>query len=197
MIAAVGAALAATIAAATPASAHVGKPTNGFADGVLHPLLGPDHLLAMVAVGIVAAVVGAQERGPLARLGVWAAPAAFVCGMVAGGVVGIAGWAVPSVELAIVLSVIALGCAVAGAVGSLAGWLPLLVAAGFAHGNARGLEAPSSGHPALSVLGFVVATVALHATGVASGVFVRRRPLVRAAIGSSVAAAGVLLLLGG
>jgi len=194
-----GAALVATIASASPAVAHVGGSTRGLADGVLHPLLGPDHLLAMVAVGIVAAVTASQARGPATRLGVWAAPAAFVTGTVVGGVLGIEGWQFPALELVIVLSVIALGIAVAGAGvgagGRVAVWVPLLVLAGLAHGNAHGAEAPTAASPALYVAGFVVATVALHAAGVGSGLVVRRWPPARVAVGASMAAAGVLLLV--
>ena len=177
--------------------AHVGDATRGFADGLLHPLLGPDHLLAMIAVGVVAAITGTRFGGPFARFGVWAAPTAFVAGMALGGALGLAGSAFPGVEIATVVSVIALGLAVAGAgaVGNAAVWVPLLVLAGLAHGNAHGSEAPGAANPALYVAGFLVATVALHAAGVGTGLLLRDRPAARLAIGTSLAAAGVLLLV--
>jgi urease accessory protein len=37
----------------TPAVAHVGvDQTTSFSFGLAHPLIGPDHILAMVAVGL-------------------------------------------------------------------------------------------------------------------------------------------------
>ena len=100
--------------------AHLGGPTHGLVDGLLHPLLGPDHLLAMIGVGIVAAVTASRTPGASPRLRMWAAPLAFLAGMTVGGALGLAGWSVPGVELAIALSVVALGVAVAGAIGNAA-----------------------------------------------------------------------------
>ncbi|HEX5587973.1 MAG TPA: HupE/UreJ family protein [Acidimicrobiia bacterium] len=175
--------------------AHLGGPSHGLADGLLHPLLGPDHLLAMVAVGIVASVTAARTERPIARMGAWAAPLAFLAGMTAGGALGLGGWAFPAVELAIVVSVVALGVAVAGAMGDAAIWMPLLALAGLAHGNAHGAEAPVAANPALYVAGFLAATVALHLGGVAIGSALRRRPLLRVTVGMGVAGAGMLLLV--
>jgi urease accessory protein len=55
------------LAVAVPASAHPGHDpaSAGVVAGLLNPLLAPDHLLAMLAVGVWAAQRGA---GPLARL---------------------------------------------------------------------------------------------------------------------------------
>jgi urease accessory protein len=175
--------------------AHVGGPTHGLVDGLVHPLLGPDHLLAMIAVGIVAGVATSQARGPFARGGSWAAPVAFLAGMTAGGALALGGWSLPAVELLIVLSVVALGLAVAGAIGNATIWLPVLVLAGLAHGNAHGAEAPSAANPALYVIGFLAATVALHLGGVVGGTALRERPLLRVTVGTSVATAGLLFLV--
>jgi urease accessory protein len=174
--------------------AHIGNPAHGLVHGLLHPLLGPDHLLAMIAVGIVAGVTTSHARGPFARAGVWAAPLAFLGGMAVGGALGLGGWSLPAVELVIVLSVVALGIAVAGAIGNATIWLPLLVLAGLAHGNAHGAEAPTAANPTLYAVGFLAATVALHLCGVMGGTALRSRPLLRVTIGTSVAAAGLLLL---
>ena len=179
--------VAAVVLSASPAGAHTGGPVHGLADGALHPLTGIDHLLAMVAVGCIAAS-GTSLRRP------WAIVAAFLGGMVAGGALGLAGVAFPGVEAAIVVSVVGLGFAVALAPRADAAWLLALVAvAGLAHGNAHGAEAPSAANPLLYVLGFVAVTAAVHAVGALGGTTVRRVPALRVLAGASVATAGVLL----
>src|SRR5687768_7607285 len=89
--------LAATLAAsgaATPVLAHTGvSPVHDLAHGFLHPLSGLDHMLAMVAVGLYAAHLGGRS--------LWLLPAAFVGAMLAGGLIGYAGVALPMVEPAI------------------------------------------------------------------------------------------------
>jgi urease accessory protein len=74
--------------------------------------------------------------------------------------------------------------------------LGLVAIAGLAHGHAHGVEAPSAAHPLAYVGGFVLATVLLHAFGVAVGFGIRQRPAVRATIGTLVATAGVGLIVG-
>ncbi|MET0627543.1 MAG: HupE/UreJ family protein [Acidimicrobiia bacterium] len=175
--------------------AHLGGPTHGLVDGVLHPLVGPDHLLAMLAVGIVAAATTSRPGSSFARADPWAAPAAFLTGMAVGGALGLGGWSVPAVDLAIVVSVIALGVAVAGAIGNPAIWVPVLVLAGVAHGNAHGVEAPAAANPVLYVVGFLAATVALHVCGVVGGVTLRTRPLLRVTVGTCIATTGMLLVV--
>src|SRR3712207_6167210 len=69
--------LALALLLATPAFAHPGAgPHGGFAHGFAHPILGFDHVLAMVSVGLWAGLVGGRA--------VWAWPAAFVAVMAAG-----------------------------------------------------------------------------------------------------------------
>src|SRR5690606_25582361 len=100
------AAAAMLTAGATAASAHTGiGSTGGFAHGFAHPLGGLDHILAMVMVGLYAAQLGGRA--------LWLVPASFVCLMILGGVLGIAGMAVPFAELGIGLSVVVLGAVVA------------------------------------------------------------------------------------
>jgi urease accessory protein len=181
-------ALAAVMLAASPAGAHTGGPVHGLSDGALHPLTGVDHLLAMVAVGCIAAVSVGVRRP-------WAIVAAFLGGMVAGGALALAGVAVPGVETAILLSVVGLGLAIALAPRADAAWLSALVAvAGLAHGSAHGAEAPTAANPVLYVVGFVAVTALLHAIGAFGGVATRRVPSLRVLAGAGVATAGVLLL---
>jgi len=175
---------------AVPALAHPGHPGSGFGSGLGHPPTGPDHLLAMVAVGVVAAFASR-------RWVAWATPAAFVGGMVLGAVLGLGGVSIPGTETAIALSVVALGAIVVTTAGRDGTWLPVVVGLfGVAHGVAHGAEAPSAASPVAYVAGFVVATVALHAAGAGAGWTVRRAPAVRMAMGAAVSASGVALLLG-
>ena len=148
--------------AATPALAHVGVgSTSGFAAGFMHPLLGPDHLLAMVTVGLWAGLVGG------AALWVW--PLAFVGTMVVGGVLGMSGVALPFVEPAILASVIVLGVLAAFALKAPV-WLGAVIAGGFAlfHGHAHGTEVPAAAVGIEYLAGFAIATALLHGVGIAA-----------------------------
>lgn len=191
LFAAIAGALGGAVLVASPASAHVGHATNGFGTGFLHPLTGPDHLLAMVAVGVVAATWRTDRT-------LWLAPASFLLGMVAGGLGGIIGVPFPGAEVLIAASVLLLGVAIASALtdGEGAAWvLPILAVAGLAHGYAHGAEAPSSAHPALYIGGFLLATGCIHVAGVGVGTVIRDRRLARVTIGAATATAGALLLL--
>ena len=99
----------ATLVALLPAAAlaHTGVGAHGspFVSGLLHPLLGADHLITMVAVGLFAAMTGGRAR--------WAYPASFVGAMVVGGMLGFGGAALPVVEPAILASIVVLGAAIA------------------------------------------------------------------------------------
>ncbi|BCX82684.1 urease accessory protein [Methylomarinovum caldicuralii] len=135
---------------------------SGFTSGLLHPILGLDHLLAMVSVGILSAQLGGRA--------IWLVPAAFVSCMILGGVLGILGIYWPFVELGITMSVILLGIALAAH-----GHIPVAVGLGLAgffgifHGHAHGTEMPEVAEPVWFTLGFVTGTVAMHLTGVAIG----------------------------
>ncbi len=174
------------------AQAHTGEATaSGFLAGVLHPLTGFDHLLAMVAVGIWGATLGL----PL----VWALPVAFPMLMVIGGVLGITGVPLPFIESGIAVSVVVLGLAIAMA------WrapvpvaLAIVAAFGVFHGYAHGAELPKAASPAAYVAGFVLCTGALHLTGVAIGTLKRLRhgALLLRASGGLIAVAGLWIFAG-
>jgi urease accessory protein len=175
---------------AAPALAHPGHGLNGLGDGMVHPLTGPDHLLAMVAVGVVAAFASSRRVA-------WFTPLAVVGGMLVGGVLGLAGLSLPGTETAIAVSVVALGVLVATAARRDGLWLPVLVGLfGAAHGVAHGAEAPSAASPVAFVAGFVAVTVALHASGALAGLALRRAPAARVAAGALVSGAGLALLTG-
>jgi urease accessory protein len=175
---------------AEPAGAHTGLPASGALGGAVHPLSGIDHLLAMVAVGVLAATARDLRVA-------WLTPAGFVGGMIGGGVLGLVGVDVPAVELAIAASVVALGVLIITATHNQGLWLPVLAAAfGAAHGFAHGAELPVGAVPVAYVTGFVVATAALHLSGTGIGLALRRAPAVRVAAGALVSTAGIALLVG-
>ncbi len=174
------------------AQAHLAEGSaNGFIAGVLHPLTGFDHLLAMVAVGIWGATLGK----PL----VWELPIAFPLLMVVGGVLGIAGVPLPYIESGIAASVVVLGLAIAMT------WrapkviaLAIVAAFGVFHGYAHGAELPDAASPAAYVAGFVLCTGALHLAGIAIGTLQRfpKGPQALRLSGGLIAAAGMWIFAG-
>jgi urease accessory protein len=178
-------ALAALCLFAGTASAHTGAHTaTGFAGGLAHPLLGLDHLLAMIAVGLWAAQQGGRAR--------WAVPAAFVGAMALGGVLAWSGVTLPQVETAIAFSALVLGLLVA----TQQRWAVapgMAIAAVFAlfHGYAHGLEMPQGASPVPYGLGFMLATVFLHGAGIVGSL--AGRHAMRLA-GFGIAASGAALL---
>lgn len=148
--------------AALAHSGHdAGSVAGSFAAGFGHPLGGVDHMLAMVALGLLAAQAGGRALPAL--------PAAFVAAMLAGGAMGATGLPFPAVEPVILASVIILGALVAVAVRPpLAAMLAAAAVFGAAHGWAHGAEAPASS-PAPYAAGFAVATAALHGLGILAG----------------------------
>jgi urease accessory protein len=176
--------------AAMPALAHVQEgQAAGFLTGLAHPVSGLDHVLAMIAVGLWGAQLGAPA--------LWLLPVTFPLVMAFGGFLGLLGIPLPGVEAGIALSALALGLAVATS------WRPplavaaLLVAA-FAvfHGHAHGTELPEGQSGLTYSIGFVVATGLLHLAGIGIGV-IHRWPAGRTALrglGAGVAAGGVYFL---
>jgi urease accessory protein len=187
MLAAAAAGAVAPLLVAGRAGAHTGLPTRGAPDGLTHPLLGLDHFLAMVAVGVLAAV-GARGRV------IWLIPGSFVAGMIAGGALGFAGVETSLGEAVIAMSVVVLGALIVFRAGNTGLWCPMLAATfGAAHGHAHGMELPAGAAPLSYMVGFVVAT-ALHLAGTAIGVALRRAPTLRVASGALVSIAGLLLV---
>ena len=166
---------------AAPAFAHPGHELHGagFIQGLLHPLLGFDHLLAMLIVGVWAAQLGGAAR-------VWV-PASFLALMAAGAALSISGVVLPQIEAGIAVSLLVLGL-----VTMLALRVPLLPAmllvGTFAvfHGAAHGLELPTLAQPVSFAMGFLMATAALHA----GGMMLPKLPLIARASGALTIAAG-------
>jgi urease accessory protein len=183
--------LALVLFSGTPAAAHTGSAADGFIGGFAHPLFGPDHVVAMVAVGLWGAFLGAPA--------IWLLPIVFPLIMAVGGVVAISGLALPAVETAIAISAVVLGLMVL-----LAARPPLWIAAALVgcfaifHGHAHGTELPPGTDAVAYAVGFVVATGLLHLAGVAFGLLARwpaGRFAVRAA-GGVIALAGIGFLGG-
>lgn len=176
---------------ALPALAHpshlVGS--SAIVAGFAHPLLGLDHVLAMTAVGMWAAILGGRA--------VWIVPMAFVVFMLSGFAMALAGVALPAVEPGIAASVFILGILIAAAVR-----LPLALSAALVglfavlHGHSHGAELTDAA--AAFGIGFTIATAALHGAGIALGqVLVRsRRLLIARSLGAAASTIG-LALLGG
>lgn len=173
-------------------SANVSE-LGSFMHGLAHPISGLDHVCAMLAAGLWAAQTGGRS--------LWAVPLTFVGVMVLGGALPMLGIGLPFVEQGIVLSVLLLGVLIAASV-RLPLWLAGSMIGLFAlsHGHAHGAEMPELVSGMLYALGFVLATLLLHAAGIAFGLGMQqqgawqraRRHLVRAA-GSVIALCGVYL----
>lgn len=150
-----------------PAFAHLDPAHHGsFAAGFSHPLFGLDHVLAMLAVGLWAAV----QRGRA----LWIVPLAFVVAMALGFAAAVMGIPLPLVEPMVLASVVFIGIAIAlalpvptGAVAAIIGFFAVF------HGHAHGGELGTAGAIEFAT-GFLVATIAIHAVGIALGLFVSR-----------------------
>lgn len=169
-------AIASVMLFAQTANAHLahthlaGGVTNGWLAGFLHPFLGVDHLLAMVAIGLWASQLSQLKRGPIAWVPIVWLPIAFVGTMTLSAGLAHTGVILPWVEQSIILSNIVLGLLIFYSaqlpvnVGiTLAGILAI------AHGYAHGTEIPMGASALDYGLGFVAATVMLHGMGVAIG----------------------------
>lgn len=184
------AALAAlSILVPSAAFAHTGiGDTTGFIHGVQHPIGGLDHLLAMVAVGVFAFVLGGRA--------LWLVPLSFVGMMAVGFLLGIAEIEMPFVELGIALSSVVIGgVAALGRPVPVAGAMALVGGFAIFHGHAHGAEMPADAGGLTYALGFIAATALLHAAGIAGALGVAR---LTGRFGRPVAqAAGALFALGG
>jgi urease accessory protein len=178
------------VAYAHPGHAHP-ETVDGFRSGLLHPLMGLDHLLAMVAVGLLAVRIGGR--------GLWLVPLAFLGSILCGGLAAAAGLAVPWNEFGIVASVLALGLMIA-----MTPAFPQRTVVGlvmffaFYHGHTHVAETLGTLSFAEYAAGFLLSTAALHVAGIAVGSLLlrlHRSDAVRF-IGGAIAAAGLLMLAG-
>ena len=185
-------AVAFLLLAASAGTAHTGEAAgDGFVTGFLHPLLGWDHVAAMVAVGLWGAFLGAPA--------IWLLPVTFPLVMAFGGALGVAGVPVPGIEAGIAASGLVMGLAI------LLAFRPPLIAAAvvvafFAifHGHAHGTEMPGAASPLAYAAGFVIGTGLLHLFGISLGLLTQY-PAGRVAVrsmGAVIALAGLGFLTG-
>lgn len=135
---------------------------GSFLAGMTHPVLGTDHFLAMVSVGILSAQIGGRA--------LWTMPLTFVCVMAIGGSLGMVNTGLSAVEAGIAFSLLALGTAIA--CDRKLPFLLALTAVGFFaifHGYAHGAEIPGVAKPISYALGFMAGTTALHILGLIIG----------------------------
>ncbi len=182
--------------AASPAFAHLNPAEHGsFAAGFSHPLSGLDHILAMVAVGLWAAMLGGRA--------LFVVPAAFVGVMLLGFVAGLSGMPLPFVEPMILASVVVLGLLVALALRVPAAAGAIIVGFfAFFHGHAHGAEIGAAAFASYAA-GFAISTALLHGAGILAGLGLGRlgardKALVAMRItGGATALAGIALAITG
>lgn len=171
------------------AQAHTGLHDQaGILSGLLHPLLGIDHLFAMLAVGILASRVMSTM--------VWRLPAIFLTLMVLGACSGMALGPLPGVESMIAVSLLIFGGLMASRSRSISP--PVLMSfvglfGGF-HGYAHGLDMMKGGTPIAFGIGFLIATTALHGFGMVLDRALGRSFMMRA-IGLMVGGSGLFFLM--
>lgn len=155
-------ALVALLTLPTPLAAHEGTTATGLLSGLYHPISGLDHVLAMVAVGIWGAQLGAPA--------IWVLPVTFPMVMALGGMMGLLGLSLPGVEVGIGASALLLGLMVAlerkpqlRLAAVLVGFFAIF------HGYAHGVELPHGESGLTYSIGFVASTGTLHGVGIAMG----------------------------
>lgn len=177
---------------ASPTLAHSGGGFGGgFISGFTHPILGWDHVAAMVAVGLWGAFLGQPA--------IWILPVVFPLVMALGAVAGIFGLPVPAVETGIALSAVVLGLMIVFAVKAQI-WVAAIIVGAFAifHGYAHGTELPATANAFAYAVGFVICTGLLHMIGIAFGQLVKwpaGRMAVRG-VGGFISLAGLAFLTG-
>ncbi len=180
------------LSSAFPAFAHGGHDYGGgFVAGFTHPILGWDHVAAMVAVGLWGAFLGSPA--------IWILPVVFPLVMAVGAVAGIIGLPLPAVQTGIALSAVVLGVMIVFAVKPPI-WVAGIIVGAFAifHGYAHGNDLPVTADALGYIVGFVVSTGLLHMLGIAFGLLIKwpaGRIAVRGA-GGLISLAGFAFLFG-
>ena len=182
-----------------PVDAHTFTGMIGFYDGLSHPVLGIDHFLAMVSVGIISSQIGGRA--------IWTIPSTFVFMMIVGGMLGMVAELflfnlieifIVLVEFGIIFSVILLGLAIAFGKKILTNLTIFFICIfGLCHGLAHGMEMPWAANPILFAIGFSSGTAILHLFGVIlGGLLIKNHYLLLLLrfIGIAFASYGVLLL---
>lgn len=174
-----------SLLAAGPALAHTGGELS-LSAGLLHPVTGIDHLLAMIGVGILAA------QRPLGDA--WKLPAAFIAAVAIGTFAGLSGLVVSFAEPGVLASLFVFGALVAAGtrVGLSAG-LAVVGLFGLFHGAAHGAEAV--GATAVYLAAFLAASAGLHGLGYVAGRKVEALTHGRLAAGLALGGGGLALAI--
>ena len=171
----------------SPALAHISDIAHqhGFTAGVIHPLIGLDHLLGMLGIGLCAGFVGGSAR--------WSWPLSFVGFAGQAAYIGHAGYEIPAFEILIAASVILIGLLLISKkqISTLTG-IVMSSGIGFVHGYAHGVEMPQDVGMATFILGFLLTTILLHGLGVLLSFQLKTAS--RTLLGGSIAAVGAYLL---
>jgi urease accessory protein len=183
------------MAVAAPALAHTGHgETSGFVAGMSHPVFGPDHLLAMLAVGLWSGFVLPHRF--------WLGAVTFMAAMAAGAAISWAGIGYPMVEQVILTSVVVFGLLVVvskpgQAQGLTLASLAMIVVFASAHGHAHASEATGNAFGYLA--GFLIATASLHLAGIGLARVVangRAARIMQRGLGLGIAGSGLLMMAG-
>ncbi len=179
-----------SVAFAAPALAHTGShDMSGFTAGLAHPFGGFDHVLAMVSVGLFAAMLGGRA--------IWAVPASFILMMLLGGVLGMTGFVIPAFEIGIAASVIILGAVIAwGRSWPLNAAMAMVGAFAVFHGYAHGAEIPAASGALSYSIGFALASLILHLSGLTAGLGLLTQLRIARLSGAVIAGVGVWTILG-
>lgn len=164
--------------------AHTGLGEHHFADGLIHPFLGADHLIAMVIVGIWSVLNGHR---------VWVMPACFITFLGVGAFAGQSGYTAPALETIVAASVVALGVMLALKL-KPGVWttLTLIGTSAYFHGLAHGAELATG----MNVLaGIILGSALLHILGIIIAMrFLMKRPEFSQRLGETVALLGSYLV---
>ena len=181
-------ALAATLVS-TAAFAHTGHgDASGLSHGFMHPVGGLDHVLAMVAVGVLAFVAGGRA--------LLALPFSFMAAMLLGGSLAMSGMELPLIEAGIGASIVVIaGLAALGYAMPVWAYSAVVAFFGMFHGFAHGAEMPLDGSGYAYAGGFLIATGMLHLTGIVAA-FAGSKALGRNGRFAARLGSGVLALVG-
>nr|WP_237487077.1 HupE/UreJ family protein [Vibrio hippocampi] len=147
------------------AMAHPGHESTAFSSGLLHPITGLDHLIMLVAFGLLLGCLRLSMKAKASLIG--GALAMLVVGVMSGHQFGL----VSGVELAIVSSLFVVSAALWQAFSAsqtmMKAAVSLCIGLVFFHGYAHGVEA--QGTVAQFTLGMAISATALMALGVKLG----------------------------
>jgi len=174
-----------------PVHAHIGVgAAYVLFDGLLHPLIGVDHFLVMLAIGLWAAMRGGRA--------LWLLPVTFLMAMGMGAALHFAGITVIAAESWVAFSVLAAGVLVLRNT-PMSSVLAVALVAVFAlgHGYVHTAELTNGADVLAYSAGFLLTTAFLHGLGIAFGLLGKARlKMIGTGFGLLCAVVGASLLVG-